>query len=176
MDLDFVSGERGQYLAILTELAWSIRDLFKWAVILAVECNFCNCVWMPEKFRTSTRFEPVTSRYRCEALTNWFMKPLTLGAGHLWVLTSPWGMSEWWNDIWIHHILNCGCDIKWAMILAVECNFCNCVWKPEKLRTSTRFEPVTLRYRYDTRTNWAMKPLTLGVGHLWVHSNSVMIA
>ena len=40
----------------------------------------------PEKFRTSTRFEPVTSRYRCDALTNWAMKPLTLRAGHLWVL------------------------------------------------------------------------------------------
>ena len=36
------------------------------------------------KFRTSTGFEPVTSLYRCDALTNWAMKPLTLGAGHLW--------------------------------------------------------------------------------------------
>ena len=32
--------------------------------------NFCNCVEKPENFRTSTRFEPVTSRYRCDALTN----------------------------------------------------------------------------------------------------------
>ena len=32
------------------------------------ERNF-DCVLKPEKFRTSTRFEPVTSRYRCEALT-----------------------------------------------------------------------------------------------------------
>ena len=30
-----------------------------------------------KKFRTSTRFEPVTSRYRCDALTNWAMKQLT---------------------------------------------------------------------------------------------------
>ena len=30
---------------------------------------------------TSTGFESVTSRYRCDALTNWAMKPLTLGAG-----------------------------------------------------------------------------------------------
>ena len=36
-----------------------------------------------KKFRTSTGFEPVTSRYRCDALTNWAMKPLTLGAGQL---------------------------------------------------------------------------------------------
>ena len=32
--------------------------------------NFCNCVEKPENFRTSTGFEPVTSRYRCDALTN----------------------------------------------------------------------------------------------------------
>ena len=34
------------------------------------ERNFCNCVKKPEKFRTSTGFEPVTSRYRCDALPN----------------------------------------------------------------------------------------------------------
>ena len=40
----------------------------------------------PEKnFPTSSVFEPVTSRYRCEALTNWAMKPLMLGAGQLCV-------------------------------------------------------------------------------------------
>ena len=32
--------------------------------------------------------KPVTSRYRCDALTNWAMKPLTLGTGYLWVLVS----------------------------------------------------------------------------------------
>ena len=41
-------------------------------------------------FRTSTEFEPATSRYRCDALTNWAMKPLTLGAGHFWVHNFPW--------------------------------------------------------------------------------------
>ena len=45
---------------------------------------------MPEKFRTSTGFEPVTLQYWCDALTNWAMKPLILGSGHLWVLMSPW--------------------------------------------------------------------------------------
>ena len=45
--------------------------------------TFSNCTEKHEKFRTSTGFEPVTSRYRCDALTNWAMKPLkplTLGA------------------------------------------------------------------------------------------------
>ena len=38
----------------------------------------------------------MTSRYRCNALTNWAMKPLTLGAGHLWVLMSPWRTGVKW--------------------------------------------------------------------------------
>ena len=41
-------------------------------------------------------FEPVTSRYRSDALTNWAMKPLTLGAGHLWVLMSTWRVDVTW--------------------------------------------------------------------------------
>ena len=41
------------------------------AMIFAViNAIFCNCVQKPEKFRTSTGFEPVTSRFRCDALTN----------------------------------------------------------------------------------------------------------
>ena len=50
-------------------------------------------MWKPEKFRTATGFEPVTSWYQCDALTHWAMKPLTLGAGQLWILRSPWGMN-----------------------------------------------------------------------------------
>ena len=73
----------------------------KWSYDLrSYERNFHNCVEKPEKFRTSTGFEPVTSRFRCDALTNWAMKPLTLGAGHLWVLIVPWGMNQWLNGIW----------------------------------------------------------------------------
>ena len=34
------------------------------------ERNFYNCVWKPEKFRISRGFKPMTSRYRCDALTN----------------------------------------------------------------------------------------------------------
>ena len=63
----------------------------KWSYDLrSYERNFGNCVEKPEKYRTSTGFKPVTSRFRCDALTNWAMKPLTLGAGHLWVLMVPW--------------------------------------------------------------------------------------
>ena len=34
------------------------------------ERNFCNCVKKPEKFRPSTGFEPVTSRYQCDVLND----------------------------------------------------------------------------------------------------------
>ena len=51
--------------------------------------------------RTSTGIKPVTSRHRCDALTNCNMGPLTLGAGHLSVQMNPWGVNDWWNDILI---------------------------------------------------------------------------
>ena len=38
----------------------------------------------------------MTLRYQFDILTNWAMKPLTLGAGHLWVLMSPWGRNVKW--------------------------------------------------------------------------------
>ena len=138
----------------------------KWSYDLrSYKRNFCNCVKKPEKFRTSTGFEPVISWYQCDAVTNWAMKPLTLGAGHLWVLMFRWGMDQRWNESYI----NCGYEIKWTYVLHIyKRNLCNCVKKPEKFRTSTGFEPVTSRYWSDALTNWAMKPLTLGAGHLWV--------
>ena len=126
------------------------------------ERNFYNCAEKPEKFRTSTGFEPVTSRYWCNALTYWAMKPLALGAGHLWVLIFPWGMNQWWNDIWNGSYMNCGYEIKWSYDpRSYERNFCNCILeKPEKFRTSTGFEPLTSRYQCNALTNWAMKPVT----------------
>ena len=49
------------------------------------ERNLCNCVRSLKKFRTSTGFEPVTWWYWCDALTNWAVKPLMLGASQLCV-------------------------------------------------------------------------------------------
>ena len=68
---------------------------------------------------TSMGFKPVTSRYWCDALTNWAMKPLTLGAGHLWVLMVR---EEWINDEMIYemdHIWTVDMKSSEAMILAV---------------------------------------------------------
>ena len=42
---------------------------WRWRNDRRSERNLCNCVKKPEKkFRTSTGFEPVTSRYQCDAL------------------------------------------------------------------------------------------------------------
>ena len=77
------------------------NETFKWSYDpRSYERNFYNCLKKPEKFRTSTGFEPVNPRYRCDTLTNWSMKPLTLGAGHLWVPMFPWGTYHFivkWN-------------------------------------------------------------------------------
>ena len=46
------------------------------------ERNLSNCVYKLKKVATSTGFQPVTSRCRCDALTNLAMKPLTLVSDH----------------------------------------------------------------------------------------------
>ena len=48
---------------------WTAEMKRKWRNDRRSERNLCNCIKKPEKkFRTSTGFEPVTSRYRCDAL------------------------------------------------------------------------------------------------------------
>ena len=50
---------------------WTADMKSKWSYDpRSCECNFCNCVEKAEKFRTSTTS---TSRYRCDAITNWAM-------------------------------------------------------------------------------------------------------
>ena len=57
-------------------------------------------------------------------------------------------ISQRWNDIWNGSYMKCGYEIKWSYDpRSYERNFCNCVKKPEKFRTSTGFEPVTSRYQ-----------------------------
>ena len=56
------------------------------------------------------------------------------------------------------------------MIVAVNADLCNCVKKPEKKIQDfygvwTRDLAIPVR----CSTNWAMKPLMLGAGQLWVH-------
>ena len=66
-------------------------------------------------------FEPVTSRYRCDALTNWAMKPLTLGAGHLWVLMSPWRMDvKWYMKCFIYWTADLKSSKPWLSQLRTQ--------------------------------------------------------
>ena len=68
-------------------MKWIIYELRIWNQVKLWSSHlwtqFLNCVKKLENFRTSTGFEPVTSRYRCDALTNWAMKPLTLGTAFI---------------------------------------------------------------------------------------------
>ena len=118
-----------------------IRYEIKWSCDLhSYERNFCNCVKTPEKLRTSTGFEPMTLRYRCDALTNWAMKPLTLGAGHL--------CDEMIYEM-DHNYMNCGYEIKWSCDLrSYEHNFCNCVKKPQGHGFKPRWIPEFFRLLY----------------------------
>ena len=93
------------------------------------------------------------------------MKPLTLGASHLCALMSR---EEWMLKLYMKYFICWTADEKSSNLWSSQ------VWKqfmqlrikkPEKVTTSTGFEPVTSQYRFNAVTNWAMKPLTLGAGN-----------
>ena len=66
---------------------------------------------------------------RCS--TNWAMKPLTLGAGQLWVHMFLW--KKWVLMIYeINHVWTAEMKWKWRNDRRSERNLCNCVKKPEK--------------------------------------------
>ena len=80
------------------------------------ECNLCSCVTgLKKKFRTSTRFEPMISQYQCDALTNWAMKPLMLGAGQFCVHMFPWEMNV--IDVYeMNNHLTCQLLLPWMLL------------------------------------------------------------
>ena len=91
-------------------------------------------------------FEPVTSRYRCDTLTNWAMKPLTLGAGHLWALMSLWRVDvKWYMKCFIYWTADF--QIKWAMIIAVM----NAIYKWPAPDVSGFIAPTMLSW-WESRT------------------------
>ena len=84
-----------------------------------------------KKFRTSPGFEPVTSRLPMQCSTNWAMKPLTLGAGQLWVHMFRW--KKWVLMIYEkNHIWTAEMKWKWRNDRRSERNLCKCVKKSEK--------------------------------------------
>ena len=68
--------------------------------------------------KTSTRFEPVTSQLPVQCSTNWAMKPLTLGAGQLWVHMFPW--KKW--VLMIYEI-----NRIWPAESFFQASLCNCI-------------------------------------------------
>ena len=102
----------------------------KWRNDRRSECNLCNRVKKTDKnsglqqgLNLSHHHLPV----RCS--TNWAMKPLTLGAGQLWVHMFPW--KKWVLMIYeINHMWTAEMKRKWRNDRRSECNLCNCVKKP----------------------------------------------
>ena len=107
------------------------------------ESNFCNCVWKPEKIldfiRVWTRDLGIPVRpsnrisYEATDAGGWSF----VGSNEI-VITNEW-MMKWY----MKYIIYWTADVK----SQPERNSCNCVWKPEKSRTSTGFEPlITARF------------------------------
>ena len=99
-----------------------------------------------KKFRTSTGFEPVTSRLPVRCSTNWAMKPLTLGAGQLWVHMFPW--KKWVLMIYeINHIWTAEMKWRWRNDRRSEQNLCNYLvdaQEPHALDTARTTGTLTL--------------------------------
>ena len=79
--------------------------------------QLCKEAW--KKFRTSTGLEPVTSRYRCDALptelwSHWRWEQVNFG----FICSRERYEGEW--CIWNKSYVNCRYEIKWRMILAVH--------------------------------------------------------
>ena len=97
------------------DMKWYMKCFIHWTVDLKSSKPWSSQLWKPEKVRTSTGFEPVTWRYQCDALTNWAMKPLTLRAGHLWVLMSPRGMDvKWYMKCFIYWTADLKSSKPWS--------------------------------------------------------------
>ena len=110
---------------------WTAEMKWKWSSQWTQFMQLRKEAW--KKFRTSTGFEPVTDLailpVRCSS--NWAMKPLTFGAGQLWVHMFPW--KKWVLMIYeISHIWTAEMKWEWRNDRRSERNLCNCVKKSEK--------------------------------------------
>ena len=103
----------------------------KWSLQWTQFLQLCKEAW--KKFRSSMGFKPMTSRLPVQCSTNWAIKPLTLGAGQLWVHLFRW--KKWVLMIYeINHIWTVEMKWKWRNDRRSERNLCNCVKKPEKIQ------------------------------------------
>ena len=93
---------------------WTAEMKWKWRNDRRSERNLCNCVKKPEKIQDSTGFEPVTSRYRWDALptelwSHWRWEQVNWPALNVSIFkvskvsqwTSGWGIqSMTWRLLW----------------------------------------------------------------------------
>ena len=138
---------------------------WKWTNDRRGERNLSNCVKKPEKIQDFNGVWTHDLAIPVWCSTNWVMKPLTLGAGQLWVHMFPW--KKWLLTVYeIYHIWTAEMKWKWRNGRCSECNLCNCVKKPGKKNIQdfngvwTRDLAILVR----CSTNWALTPLTLGAG------------
>ena len=82
------------------DVKWYMKCFIYWTADLKSSKPWSSQLWTQFK---QLRIEAWKSqdfngliRYRWDALTNWAMKPLTLGGDHLWVLISTWRMDVPW--------------------------------------------------------------------------------
>ena len=89
-------------------------------------------IWIVTAQNISREFELMTSRYQCDALTNWAMKPLMLGAGQFCVHMFPWKRWMWlmymkWTIIWLANCYYLECySVKWIIIWLAKCYYLEC--------------------------------------------------
>ena len=110
----------------------------KWSLQWTQFMQLCKEAWK-KKSGLQRRLNPWPRDLLVRCSTNCAMKPLTLGAGQLWVHIFPW--KKWVLMInEINHIWTAEKKWRWRNDCRSERNLCNCVKKPEKkknFRTST---------------------------------------
>ena len=131
---------------------WTAEMKRKWRNDRSSERNLCNCVKKPAKNSGLQRvLNPWPRDLLVRCPTNWAMKPLTLGAGRLWVHIFPWKKCVL-MIYEINHIWTTEMKWKWRNDRSSERNLCNCVKKREK--KIQEFNGVWTRdlaiYRCDT--------------------------
>ena len=114
----------------------------KWSLQWTQFMQLCKEAWK-KKSGLQRRLNPWPRDLLVRCSTNCAMKPLTLGAGQLWVHIFSW--KKWVLMInEINHIWTAEKKWRWRNDCRSERNLCNCVKKPEKKKKFQDFN-VTLK-------------------------------
>ena len=129
-------------------------------MIVAVKRNLCNCVKKPEKkFRTSTGFEPVTSRFTGVMLYQLSYEASDVGSRSIvgsYVTVKKMSV----NDIWNISYTSCGNEMKWRNDRRSETQLMQLrkeVWKNFRLNTvALVFLRVSFGFRSGLRALYSV--------------------